>query len=1143
MTADEQKRRLALLYRHAETAEQEKGVNILYLAVGFLTWFESENSQIEFESPLILLPVDLKRSKGGFTLRSRGDDIVTNLPLQKRLNDDFGIQLPKIDDSDEWVPSNYFALVKDAIAERPQWQIDRDSIRLGFFSFAKFLMYRDLDPDKWHDKSITKHKPIQELLIDGFSPNPLWFGDDESLDEKLDPQNVFHVTDADASQTIVIEEVRKGNSLVVQGPPGTGKSQTITNILAAAVFDGKKTLFIAEKLAALEVVHKRMVGAGLNDICLALHTKVTKKSMLEELKRTLKQPSPKPDDCASELRDVRDQLTVAADLLHRNLPERDYNPFQAMTTLALLNNFYPLEIADGLEKLTQQKCDDIREDICNYVTALKKVGLQSEHPFTGVKQRDLLPPDLKRLENKIDKAIKSIDRLNEILGKISEQTEMQFVNSIETARQLDKWIRWVRRLRFMPIALVGFTIEIFGRVDALKTDLLMVDTATTRRTVDAIRDGFKGVSQLTKALTTTDGDIKYVFDLLKLKLPKRLPYSQAALDNIKNRLVGMRENIDRYNEWGVLQSCTVKLKNHKLASLIKLVERKKITPDDAENQFRYEVSEARWRHACEQLPALHELVNTDRHELAKDFQTYDKQHIQNARKQIRAQHHSNLSLTGNANEMNFLNGEMARLRNIAPIRRIMERAGAAVSQIKPVFLMTPMSVAQFLPPGKIEFDLLVIDEASQVPPVDALGAVARCKQIVVVGDQKQLPPTSFFDKITRDDEDEENEYDDVASAGEMESILTLCEARGLNSRMLKWHYRSRDPSLITVSNAEFYGNRLLFPPSPLRTGDIGLKFKKVDGVYAGGTNQIEANEIVVALAEHAKNNPKQSIGIVAFSQKQSNLIHTVLEDARQSDSVLDKFLLKDDESERYFVKNIENVQGDERDVIFISVGYGPEEPGGRLRMNFGPVNNEGGERRLNVLFTRARISCCIFASFTSGSMDVSNTINAGPRVLKRFLEYAQTGKLEHLEPSGKLADSPLEEDVAQEIIALGYLADPQVSSAGFKIDIGVRTSDMPGRYILAVECDGASYHSSRYARDRDRLRQELLESKEWRFHRIWSTDWFHRRADEIQRLKEALETARHESDGEPKFSGANHQRLPVNNHPTEDDLPDEAPPK
>ncbi|MGQ0444423.1 MAG: AAA domain-containing protein [Beijerinckiaceae bacterium] len=367
------------------------------------------------------------------------------------------------------------------------------------------------------------------------------------------------------------------------------------------------------------------------------------------------------------------------------------------------------------------------------------------------------------------------------------------------------------------------------------------------------------------------------------------------------------------------------------------------------------------------------------------------------------------------------------------------------------------------------------------------------------------------------DEDDENAGAETyaiagsAKVAELESVLTLCEARGVGKKMLRWHYRSKHPSLIEVSNDAFYGGDLFLPPSPVSSRDgEGFVLVRVQGAYDRGgkrTNEIEAKAIVEALTDHAKRNPDKSIGVVTFAIAQRDLILNLIEDARRREPALESFLI--DQVDETFVKNLENVQGDERDHILVSVGYGPRAAGGWLdSMNFGPVSTDGGQRRLNVLFTRARYRCEVFCSFDPADIDTARATSEGVKVLKRYLTFAEKGILNEPAPTGKDYDSPFEEDVAREIKSFGFLADPQVGTAGFKIDLGVRDPKHLGSYILAVECDGAGYHGALWARERDRLRQEILESQGWRFHRIWSTDWFYRRSEELKRLRAVLEAAR-----------------------------------
>ncbi|MEO0828905.1 MAG: DUF3320 domain-containing protein, partial [Pseudomonadota bacterium] len=590
--------------------------------------------------------------------------------------------------------------------------------------------------------------------------------------------------------------------------------------------------------------------------------------------------------------------------------------------------------------------------------------------------------------------------------------------------------------------------------------------------------------------------------------------------------------IGRYGEWVRLCQTFKALSEAGLGELADKIESGDVSASDASREFRYARAEAQWTMARSQFPKLDRLTTLQRHRLVEEYRAHEAERIEDTQRLVLSKHLQQLP-RGAVGEMAFIRGEIGKKRAHKPIRKMIQTAGRMIQRIKPVFLMSPISVAQFLPPGSVHFDLLVIDEASQVRPEDALGVVARSGQIVVVGDQKQLPPTSFFDRMTGNtetDEEGEDVLGGAARATELESILSLCEARGLNRQMLEWHYRSRDPSLIRVSNVEFYDSNLVLPPSPLQLDEsYGLKFNRVNGAYSSttkgtgrpGTNQIEAKAVVDAIALHARDHAELSLGVVAFSVRQRDILTELLEHARRQDEVLDSFL-REGKSEDVFVKNIENVQGDERDVIFISVGYGPNEPGGRLAsMSFGPVNGEGGERRLNVLFSRSRIRCEVFASFDPGDIDLARTTKEGPRVFKRFLDFAKTGQIDEKVATGFLADSPFEADVADQVRKLGFDVDHQVGSSGFLIDLGVKHPDRPGQYMLAIECDGATYHSALWARERDRLRQAVLENLGWRFHRIWSTDWFHRRSEEIGRLRDALALAAEESRSGVAVEGAN----------------------
>ena len=428
--------------------------------------------------------------------------------------------------------------------------------------------------------------------------------------------------------------------------------------------------------------------------------------------------------------------------------------------------------------------------------------------------------------------------------------------------------------------------------------------------------------------------------------------------------------------------------------------------------------------------------------------------------------------------------------------------------MKPCFMMGPLSVAQFLARGRHEFDLLVMDEASQMRPEDALGAIARARQVVVVGDGKQLPPTSFFSRMGIGNEEDNPE--DATSLEESESILEAAASIFHPSRQLKWHYRSQHESLVAFSNHRFYGGKLVVFPSPYGSSpDYGVKFFKVPGVYAGSKNELEAKEVAKAVIEHVKHRKTESIGIVAMNIQQADLIEDCIEKLLKTDPLMqtdwDEF---EAAKEDIFVKNLENVQGDERDVIYISITFGPNEHG-VIHKTFGPITGATGWRRLNVLYTRARKRVHVYSSMSGAEIDLPSTASVGSRALKDYLTFAETSRLATEVETDRAADSPFETDVEAALLERGFECVKQLGVAGFFLDLAIRHPEKRGSYILGIECDGAAYHSSKCARDRDRLRQEVLEGMGWHIHRIWSTDWFRDPHYELRVLVKKLETLLH----------------------------------
>jgi very-short-patch-repair endonuclease len=405
--------------------------------------------------------------------------------------------------------------------------------------------------------------------------------------------------------------------------------------------------------------------------------------------------------------------------------------------------------------------------------------------------------------------------------------------------------------------------------------------------------------------------------------------------------------------------------------------------------------------------------------------------------------------------------------------------------------MSPISVAQYLEPGKFEFDIVIMDEASQIKPQDAIGAIARGKTLVVVGDPKQLPPTSFFDRLTLEDEDEDE--DKAVGLQQTESILDATIPL-FRSRRLRWHYRSRHESLIAFSNHNFYDSNLVIFPSPHQDDDqLGIRHHHINkGRFVNGHNIEEAKLIAEAAAEQMIDRPSQSLGIIAMNAKQMAEIERQVDQLIKDKQGFSKaYSLNQASDEPLFIKNLENVQGDERDVIFMSMTYGPAVAGsGAMMQRFGPINSNVGWRRLNVLFTRAKMKMEVFTSMHSSHILTSETSSRGVKALKDFLQYCETGVIEHYTHTGKAPDSDFEISVIEALAEQGYACEPQLGVAGYYLDLAVRDPGQPGRFLMGIECDGATYHSAKSARDRDRLRQEILEELGWEIQRIWSTDWF-----------------------------------------------------
>ena len=636
-----------------------------------------------------------------------------------------------------------------------------------------------------------------------------------------------------------------------------------------------------------------------------------------------------------------------------------------------------------------------------------------------------------------------------------------------------------------------------GKIDQALAQTLAESTATRADLADRVQDNTSRVDEILNLFTSVRAD--------ELRAE-----CDAGIDEQVELMLDMEETASsQIEDWCTAHRELTWAHSLDLHSTIEALKRLPRTQADIEAAIEYVILEAWADSRCETETRLQDYKAASRDDLVREFQELDRALIRNARAKVvqRCNDRAPISLASRAAQVIKREGEKKSRHK--PVRELLAETTSLVQQLKPCFMMSPLSVSQYLP-SDIRFDVVIFDEASQVLPQDALNCIYRGDQLIVAGDQKQLPPTDFF-SVAEDEGDEDNE------ASDFKSVLDLAKgAGGLHSLPLKWHYRSRHEDLIAYSNHSFYqGDLLTFPSAVFEADDLGIAHIPVDGVYQRGSsrdNPIEAAKIAERVAWFRANHPSASLGVVTFSGPQADRITQEIEALSEQDPALEGLLTDHDRLDGFFVKSLENVQGDERDIILFSIGYGPDEVG-KFTANFGPLNRDGGWRRLNVAVTRARKRIEIVSSFTAGQMP--STSNTSLLHLQRYLDFAARGHaaLAIDVSSGEGGpESVFEEQVLAKIRSWGYDAVPQVGVAGYRIDMAVRHPQRPGEYVLGIECDGAAYHSAQTARDRDRLRQQVLEGLGWRMHRIWGLSWWRDRSAQEERLRLAIDDAINGSD-------------------------------
>jgi len=1236
--AEEMWSRLKHLEREARTALEEGGASILYVAIGFLRWYESGSSPDPIVAPLLLYPVELRfdpRVRRAH-LRRLPEDPVLNVTLLEKLRRDHAIDMDtlsslpmegQVDGVNAGVDvGGLLDRFREAVQRMPRWEVLEEA-HLGLFSFTKFLMWKDLDEnaDQFLENPVIRRIASRELV----PLEQLPLVEPGEVDARH-PADLPTVLDADSTQLAAIASSLEGQSFVLQGPPGTGKSQTISNLIAANLARGRTVLFVSEKMAALEVVHRRLRDVGLADFCLELHShKANKKDVVESLRAALAHERGASGggwrEHGDRLLEARRQADRYVEALHAPgaLGASVYDARGRLHELEPAPDItVPPQFVAGLDSSRREALRQQVEEFAGIAAGVEPVPA---HPFRASRRADWSAG----LEEQVRSAIASArtaaqswevasgalgeasgapcatsaaaedlstvtlaaelecgaapaldpswphhhERLRACVeartsaeGRRLELSQRWSPSMLEgdaqpLLRKFERWtgsffiLAWImlwaarRRLRVhargaLPAneailadlrivatlregaeALRNETSwasailstgpatpperwsEMAARIDAAHLAITRVqrtggvpgDVLRAVATTDPFRraslvDPGAAAAKAARTLRTAESTVRSVLALAPGALPSW--DSPGHPRRLLDALASWNDSLRRIRPWCLYRAAADGLAASGIPELPHAHATGAVRASELGQVFEKAVLRTWHAAAVDADPELRDFDPGRHTKRIAHFVELDRQHLVASRQHVASTLEAKLPSLGAAeiasSEPALIMREAQKKARHLPIRKLLQQIPSVLPRLKPCLLMSPMSVAQYLPADATPVDLVVFDEASQICTHDAIGAIARGRQVIIVGDSRQMPPTSFFTRT-----DYEEEVPDDNDVIELESVLEEAVAKLMPQQWLGWHYRSRHESLIDFSNRNIYEGRLdVFPAAQFQSEDVGLQWRRVaEGVYQGGkgkdgrTNRREAEALVAYLVDRFRRfaPAERTFGVVTFNQPQQTLILDLLDEAR-SDPAVDRHF---DGSERVFVKNLENVQGDERDEIAFSICSAPDA-NGRFTVAVGALNMAGGERRLNVAITRARKKLIVFSSIEPEQIDRSRTKSRGIWLLRDFLQFARDGRAAHRDGASVAARvGPLEGAMADTVRKHGWHVDAGVGCSGYRLDFAVRDPASPGRYGIAVESDGAAYRMAHSARDRDRLRGQVLASMGWRLERVWSSGWWY----------------------------------------------------
>ncbi|MGM9971052.1 MAG: DUF4011 domain-containing protein [Anaeroplasmataceae bacterium] len=1173
------------LKKKAYSSLQEQGVNILYLALGMLYYKENN---IPFKAPIILVPIKIENTNANvYTISMYEEEALLNPCLSYKLKNELNINLKPYDDT--MLPSEYLSYVSDS-SKAYGWYT-REECYISIFDFNKLNMYEDLIEN---EREVLKNPLITNLLNEKNNNTIIKnkYGDDLHL-----------VLDADHSQIEAINAIRRGESIVLQGPPGTGKSQTITNLIASSLYDGKKILFVSEKQAALNVVYDKLKKLGLDEFALELHSnKTNKKKVIEELYKTLNTPKTIIDneayDILNEVSGIENILDDYAFLLHKKIDEYNKTPYEIFSNYSTyknncdyeitnINANYYNEVIKNIEKYT------LYEDILEYdYRQFPFYGFKDLSKSHTKKNIEILTRNKLFLENVLSDISNIKKEFNVTIYNLDDyynfyELYLTISNSKYVYKEffnkdnIDKYISITTLLNnnALKVREIKEFISKFYKDDIYKDEYVCLrEELLKHKGISRVfNSNYRKIQKKLKSIKVgkkvsyknTIKALEYAYEFKKidsrfeldaysirhilndkyegyntsfsdiLELLKKI----KACSNIKDLtnfkydsnnlelLSSINENIKGLDEYLSYQHLydenIINLKTHSIKDLY-LKTSNKITHydylpswikiNDILNELRrldalkfidygldnkYQINElinvfkgvyykSLTNKVLNDIEAFKQFNSIDMDKLVNIFIKRDHEHSKIARDLIKERLESmkpNNDIIAPGSPSSIINREYQKKRKQMSVRELINSNAEFIQTLKPAFLMSPLSVSTYLECGKVKFDLVIFDEASQIFPYDALGSIYRSNQMVVVGDPLQMPPSNFFNSCDTEDTEEE-------SASDYESILDISLAC-LPKYSLMWHYRSKNEELIAYSNKHFYNNDLVtFPNALNKTEDFGVEEYYVEnGVFTHKmrTNKEEALKVCELVREHYKKyKNKRSLGIVAFSISQQSLIESLV-----NDMIFKEGIDISNDSEPLFIKNLETVQGDERDTIIFSVGYGYDE-NHKFIQNFGPLNKEGGERRLNVAISRAKYNVKLVTSIKP--TDITSEA-LGAKLLRGYIEFASNPATNDKEISSNSTD--FSQDVKKFLEDSGYKVDYKVGYSLMKIDLCVK-DPKTNNYIAAIECDGKSYFDLGLCRDRNRLRKEILERMGFKYIRVWSVGWYQNPKLEKTKLIEAL---------------------------------------